>query len=125
MPSVGNRGSLTVYANDLAHFFNGRVGRYDIVERQLVLVDDAAHVAATGNLPKDKTQSVDIRTFERIEMIGVDGFVKDLQRSVINNCESSVGKKKETDLGSHVAFGAHSVIERNVDSVHRSVVADC
>lgn len=84
MPPVGDRRPLAVDADNLAHFFDGRVRGDDVVERQLVLVDDSAHVAATGDLPKDETQSVDIGTFERVKVVGVDCFFENLEKRKIN-----------------------------------------
>lgn len=70
-PSVGYGGPLPIHADDLAHLVDGRVGGHEVVERQLILVVDAADVAAPRDLPEDQPEGIDVRPLERVEVVHV------------------------------------------------------
>jgi len=61
-------------------------------------------VAASSNLPKDESKSVDVGSFVGVKVVQVDCLIEHLRR--------------------HVALSAYAVVQRDIDRVDCGVVAD-
>ena len=64
MPPIGNRRPLPIHANDLAHFLEGWVRRYDVPEGQAMLgrfrFARLRQLRSHQNLPKDESERIHV-----------------------------------------------------------------
>lgn len=105
-----------------SHLLDGWVRCHCVVERQLVFVVDAAHVAPSGYLPEYEAEGVHVGPLERVEVVDVQRLVQHLKNRSINMFYTN-WMGWVTHFGCHVSFGADSVVEWYVNSVGGNVMS--
>lgn len=79
LPPIRYRRPLSVGAHNFTHLFNRRIGRHQVVKRQLILVVDSADVTSPRDLPKDQPESVHVSPLEGVKMVHVYRLFENLK----------------------------------------------
>ena len=79
LPPIRYRRPLPVGAHNFTHLFDRRIGRHQVVKRQLILVVDPADVTSPRDLPKDQPESVHVSPLEGIKMVHVYRLFENLK----------------------------------------------
>lgn len=79
LPPIRYRRPLPVGTHNFTHLFDRRIGRHQVVKRQLILVVDPADVTSPRDLPKDQPESVHVSPLEGIKMVHVYRLFENLK----------------------------------------------
>lgn len=79
LPPIRYRRPLSIGAHNFTHLFNRRIGRHQVVKRQLIFVVDSADVTSPRDLPKDQPESVYVSPLEGIKMVHVYRLFENLK----------------------------------------------